>query len=115
MISQVHYMNAMVTEMNVEASSPAESVEPYVKDEAVDGLIMGQEPVKEEHQSKWSSYLYSYISVICYLCLLQVMFSIFYTRVMCCKLCVKDRKEKITSQWSALLAVPCWFASEELN
>ncbi|KDR14306.1 INO80 complex subunit D isoform X3 [Zootermopsis nevadensis] len=38
-------------EMSVEASSPAESVEPYVKDEAVDNLIMAQEPVKEEHQS----------------------------------------------------------------
>lgn len=56
-ITEVHYANVTVSEMSVEASSPAESVEPYVKDEAVDNLIMAQEPVKEEHQSKWPSLL----------------------------------------------------------
>jgi hypothetical protein len=45
-------VDAMVTEMSVEASSPAESMEHYVKEEAVDNLIACQEPVKEEQQSK---------------------------------------------------------------
>jgi hypothetical protein len=57
-------MNAMVTEMSVEASSPAESVEPYVKEEAVDNLITGQEPVKEEHQSKWPALLQYHVGLL---------------------------------------------------
>jgi len=46
----------MITELSVGASSPAESVEPYVKEDAADSLItdqdMQQDSIKEEHQSK---------------------------------------------------------------
>jgi hypothetical protein len=57
MFGKVPYMNVMVTEMSVGTSSPAESlVEPYVKEEVTNSLIMEQDlqqvPVKEEHQSK---------------------------------------------------------------
>jgi hypothetical protein len=50
-------INVFVPEMGVGATaSPAEIVEHYVKQEAVDNLVTGQdlqpEPIKEEHQSK---------------------------------------------------------------
>lgn len=55
-------MNVIVPEMDVGATaSPAEIVEHYVKQEVVDNLVTGEdlqpEPIKEEHQSKWLSWL----------------------------------------------------------
>jgi hypothetical protein len=53
-------INVILTEMSVGETSPAEIVEHYVEQEAVDSLVTGQdlspEPVKEEHQSKWPSW-----------------------------------------------------------
>jgi hypothetical protein len=54
----------MVTEMYVGASSPAESLaEPYIKEEAMNSVIVEQDlqqvPTKEEHQSKLLSVLYT--------------------------------------------------------
>lgn len=55
-------INLILTEMSVASTSPAEIVEHYVKQEAVDSLVTGEdlppEPVKEEHQSKWPSCLH---------------------------------------------------------
>jgi len=53
----VFNIHVFVPEMGVGATaSPAEIVEHYVKQEAVDNLVTGQdlqpEPIKEEHQSK---------------------------------------------------------------
>jgi hypothetical protein len=53
----VFNINVFVSEMSVGGTaSPAEIVEHYVKQEAVDNLVTGQdlqtEPIKEEHQSK---------------------------------------------------------------